>query len=85
MSVHVAKPEHEVAYQDVCQLVSKHANELSALELLAVAANMVGKLVALQDQRTTSIEMAMKVVSMNIEHGNLTVVEQLTNSAGGSA
>lgn len=85
MSVHLAKPEHEVAYQDLCQLVNKHADKLTALELLAVAANMLGKLIALQDQRKTSPEMAMKTVSANIEFGNRSVIEQLANSDGAPA
>lgn len=80
MSRHQAKPEHEVAYQDLCNLVRKHANKLTPLELLAVAANMVGKLVALQDQRVTSPGLAMKVVAENIEHGNQQVLEQLRQS-----
>lgn len=68
MSLHQAKPEYEVAYQDLCALVNKHADCLSALELLAVAANMLGKLVALQDQRKVTPSMAMEVVAQNIEH-----------------
>lgn len=82
MSLHQAKPEHEVAYQDLCRLVRKHAHKLSALELLAVAANMLGKLVALQDQRTITPAKAMEVVAQNIEHGNLQVLEQLAQSKG---
>jgi len=82
MSIHKAKAEHEVAYQDLCALVSKHAHKLSSLELLAVAANMLGKLIAMQDQRTVTREMAMDVVTQNIEHGNQDVVRQLTRSQG---
>lgn len=85
MKMHLANPDHEVAYQDLCQLVNKHAGKLTALELLAVAANMVGKIVAMQDQRTTTLEMAMEVVSANIEQGNRSVFEQLANSRGGTA
>jgi hypothetical protein len=33
MSMHIAKPEHEVAYQELCQLVNKHGGKLTALEL----------------------------------------------------
>lgn len=85
MTVHIAKPEHEVAYQDLCKLIDKHASKLTALELLAVAANMLGKLVALQDQRKTTPEMAMKVVSINMEHGNQTIVAQLAGPTKGTA
>ena len=82
MSVHQAKPEHEVAYQDLCALVNKHADKLSAIELLAVASNMLGKLVAMQDQRTVSPAMAMEVVARNVESGNQPVLAQLSQSRG---
>lgn len=85
MSLHLAKPEHEVAYQDMCRLVNKHAKTLTSSELLAVAANMLGKLVALQDQRTMSPSMAMEIVAQNIEHGNKQVLEQLSAQIKGRA
>lgn len=80
----ITKPEHEVAYQDLTELMRKHADKLSSIELLAVGANMVGKLIALQDQRSVTPAMALKVVSMNIEAGNAQVLEQLSASQGRS-
>jgi len=77
-----ATPEHEIAYQDVCALVKKHAGNLTAQEVLAVAANMVGKLVALQDQRTTSTDKAMEIVRSNIEYGNQQVILEIEQSRG---
>jgi uncharacterized protein YejL (UPF0352 family) len=87
MSLYRAKPQHEVAYQELAALLKKHADAggLSGLEILAVAANMVGKMVALQDQRLVSPKLAMEVVAQNIEHGNRQVLEQLEQSAGGLA
>lgn len=82
MSLHLAKPEHEIAYQDICALVSKHADRLTSAELLAVAANMLGKLVAMQDQRIMTPAVAMQIVAQNIEQGNKQVVDQLAQSAG---
>lgn len=82
MSVRLASPAHEVAYQDLCALVNKHAARLTPLELLAVAANMLGKLVALQDQRVTTSAMAMEVVAMNIEHGNQQALAQIADAKG---
>jgi Asp-tRNA(Asn)/Glu-tRNA(Gln) amidotransferase B subunit len=82
MSLHLAKPEHEAAYQDLCQLVNRHASKLTSLELLAVAANMLGKLIALQDQRTISPSQAMEIVAQNIEHGNKQVLDELGKSRG---
>jgi hypothetical protein len=82
MSLKPTAPEHEVAYQDIHALVSKHADKLSALELLAIAANMLGKLVAMQDQRTVTPAMAMEVVARNIEHGNKQVLDPIMQSKG---
>lgn len=82
MTVHIAKPEHEVVYQELTKLISKHADKLTPLEILAVGANMLGKLVALQDQRVTTAAQAMAVVAANIEGGNMQVLEQLMSSKG---
>lgn len=79
----LAKPEHEVAYQDLAELLAKHADKLSKLELLAVAANMVGKLIALQDQRYVSGVKAMSVVTRNLELGNKQVIDELNAAAKG--
>lgn len=81
-NLHKAKPEHEVAYQDIVALCSKHAAVLSKMEVLAIAANMVGKLIALQDQRKVTPDQAMKVVFENIEYGNETVICELSESKG---
>lgn len=82
MSMRLAKPEHEVAYQDVCELLRKHAGKLTAAEVLAVAANLVGKLIAMQDQRAMSRIEAIELVRENIEFGNQTVIDQLDNPQG---
>lgn len=79
-----AKPEHEIAYQDLCQFVNRHADKVSALELLAIASNMLGKLVALQDQRKVTPAQAMKVVAHNIELGNRQVLDELMKTKGGA-
>ena len=77
-----ALPEHEVAYLDICSLVNRHADKLDAAQLLAVAANMVGKLVAMQDQRKYTPQMAMAIVADNIAHGNAAMVAELHKSKG---
>jgi hypothetical protein len=78
----LTRPEHEVAYQDLVKLVSKHADKLSALELLAVASNMIGKLIAMQDQRTVTRDKALDVMIKNLELGNVQVLDQLKESKG---
>lgn len=82
MSLRIAKPEHEVAYQDLCALINKHADKMSPIELLAVASNMLGKLLAMQDQRVTTVDLAKETMVRNIEHGNRQAVEQLMKSDG---
>lgn len=82
MTVRIARPEHEVLFQDMVDLLRRHADQMSSEEMLAVGANMIGKLIALQDQRTMTRERALKILIANIEAGNEQVVEQLTKSEG---
>lgn len=82
MSLQLAKPEHEVVYQELVDLVKRHAGKLSAIEMLAVAANMLGKMIAMQDQRSVTPATAMKIVADNIEHGNKMVLDKLSKSDG---
>lgn len=78
------KPEHAVAYGDLCALLNKHADKVTALELLAIGANMLGKLLALQDQRTLTPAQGLQVVAENIECGNREMLQQLMASQGGA-
>jgi len=82
MNYVTSKPEHEAAYQDVCALLAKHKDKLTAIEMLAIAANLVGKLVAMQDRQTVTTDDAMLVVSRNIEHGNQQAIAAMTDTAG---
>ena len=82
MTIVTPKPEHQVAYEDLCALVNKHADKVSAEELLAIAANMVGKLIAFQDQCTMSQERAMKTVTENMARGNEEAFEAISKSEG---
>ena len=77
-----ANPAHQVAYDDLADLLRKHAGEVSAIELLAIAANMLGKMVALQDQRIITPAMAMETVARNIEIGNQQALAQLMTPKG---
>lgn len=80
--IHQAKPTHEVAYQEIVALVNRHADQMTPMEILAIAANMLGKLLAVQDQRRITPAEAMEVVARNIEEGNAQMVAQLTNTKG---
>ncbi len=80
--LHTASPEHEIAYQDLVALVRKHAGHLTSIEMLAIASNMLGKLVAMQDQRTITPAMCMEIVAQNVEEGNRQAVAEIQQSRG---
>jgi hypothetical protein len=84
MSIVIPKPEHEVVYKELSALVSKHAHEVDALVVLAIAANMVGKLIAMQDQRKHTTDKIMHMVGQNIEMGNQQVLAELMGEAKGN-
>ena len=66
-------------------VMQQHGAELQAEELLAVAAHLVGQLIAMQDQRTMSPAVAMQLVGQNIERGNLEAIDNLLLQTGGHA
>lgn len=82
MGTILSKPEHEVAYQDLIALMRKHSDGMTPLELLAVGANLLGKLVAMQDQRVTTGAQAMEIVAQNIELGNRQAVAEVAQTKG---
>lgn len=70
-------PEHEVAFADILALLSKHAENISSLEMLALASNVVGKLLAMQDQRTMTPQAGLELIMRNIEVGNQQAIAEL--------
>jgi hypothetical protein len=84
---HIAGPEHEVAYQELVALIQRLTvqHNLSSVDLLAVAANMLGKIVALQDQRAMTPDQAMDIVIANLQIGNDQAIKNLALKVAGSA
>jgi len=76
MKLTMTKPEHEASYQDIIALLKRHP-DLTPYQMLAVASNLVGKLSAMQDQRTVSNEDVMATVQDNIEYGNKQILDKL--------
>lgn len=85
LNLRAPRPEHQVAFQDICSLLGRHADKMTSAEVLAIAANMVGKLIAMQDQRRMTPKQAMEIVARNIEEGNRQALEHLRDDAAGSA
>lgn len=46
---------HEAVYQDFLDCLKRHAATLPAEEILALVSNVVGKIIAMQDQRTMNL------------------------------
>ena len=82
MSIRIAKPEHEVLYQELAKLIGRHADKMTSEEVLAVGANMLGKLLAYQDQRSMTRERAMEIIIQHIELGNQQAIAEVMNSRG---
>jgi hypothetical protein len=62
--------QHSEFHNDLSALFQKHFALLPAPDLLAVASQVVGKLVAFQDARTMTEHQALTIVSANISEGN---------------
>lgn len=58
---------------------------LTPIEMLALTAQLVGNLIAYQDQRELTAEDAMGLVSANIVEGNEIAIRSLTEKFGGRA
>lgn len=85
-SVRKASPLHEEAYQDFCVLLKKYeARGVTGVDMLALASNVVGKLIALLDQTRYTEEEAMEIVCSNLEAGNQQILDELMNRTAGSA
>ena len=76
--------EHQALHGDLMAALRKH-EDLPALELLAVTANLVGKLIAMQDQRKYTMDALVAMVSRNIDQGNAEACAQVKGAAAGSA
>ena len=67
---------------DLKALIAKHGAGLTGPELLALSAQMVGNIIALQDQKTMTSDQAIMIVSKNMEIGNKVVLDQMANHIG---
>lgn len=77
-----ASPEMKAARDDVIKALRVHQDRLSAPEILAIVAHMVGQLIAFQDQNAVSKDDALAIVQENIVLGNTEALESLQNGTG---
>jgi menaquinone-dependent protoporphyrinogen IX oxidase len=78
--------EHHRLKADLDDVLKKYAEKMSSEEVLAVAAQIVGMVIAYQNQRTMTKSIAMEIVAMNIETGNRLALDTLRKApVGGTA
>ncbi|MCB1460817.1 MAG: hypothetical protein KDJ48_16425 [Nitratireductor sp.] len=70
---------------DLLDLLHKHSRDLPSDKMLAIAAYSVGQIIALQNQRTMTSDMAMDLVIANIQKGNQHALDEVANKTAGSA
>ena len=76
---------HRAFRDDAIVLLKKHAGNLDATEMLALAAHLVGQIIAMQDQRTVTRGMALEIVGQNIEVGNAEALAEVSGNSLGTA
>ncbi len=85
MKSHEPEAQHTAFRNALLAALAQHGRDLEAEELLAITSHLVGQLIALQDQRTTTPDMAMAIVIANIQEGNRSAIEPLLMQTGGQA
>lgn len=79
MQMHPSQ-QHQDFHKDALDLLRKHTGHLPAIHMLAVASQMLGQIMAHQDQRNLTVEQAWEIIGKNIEAGNQMAVDQLANA-----
>ncbi len=69
-------------HADIAALIKRHLKPDTPERALAVAAQVVGQIIAMQDQRTMTHEMIWRIVGANIEEGNAAVFASLQDTKG---
>ena len=74
---------HKDFKSDMDALLAKHGDKLTDAEILGVMSQMVGMIIALQDQRKMTPAQAMEIVAANIQVGNAIVINNLRDAPAG--
>lgn len=74
---HAPQAQHDALRIDLLQLVGKYADQMDREEMLAVAAHIVGQIVAVQDPTSMTHADAFELIAKNIEMGNKSMADSL--------
>lgn len=67
---------------DIAALIKRHLTPDTSERVLAIASQVVGQVLALQDQRTMTKKMAFDVILSNIELGNQSALASIHETKG---
>ena len=81
MKTYQPTPESAALGNDLL-LVLRHHSSLTAEQMLAITSQLVGMLVAMQDQRKYSTAALLEMVGENIEIGNAAATAWITVTEG---
>src|SRR5260370_34153109 len=74
----VVKYKHGALYVELCELLAKHHPDVSSDPMMSIAANLDGKLIAMQDPRVITPQAAMLIVVEDLRIGNREILDQLS-------
>jgi hypothetical protein len=73
-------PVHVNLYHELLDVLRKYLANASAEEVLAVTANLTGKVMAMQNSQKFTSEQIMEIVVRNIRIGNQEMVDALLSA-----
>jgi hypothetical protein len=77
-------PDHQAAREAMVAALIAY-DHLTPDEMLAIAAQVVGTLIAMQDQRSMSADDAMTIVTANLVEGNASAIRNFLGKPEGRA
>lgn len=71
--------------KDMQAVIEKHKHILNPADMLALAAHLVGWLMALQDEQHVSEQAAMEMIAKNMQIGNIAARKHMNSKNMGAA
>lgn len=74
-------PEHDRLKLDICAVMSRY-DHIDSMETMAILSQIVGALIAVQDEEAVNPQEVIKYVLKNIEIGNASAVQVMITAQG---
>lgn len=76
---------HVACMVELKEVLKKYGGDMTAEEILALCSQLVGNVLALQDQTKWTASMLMKIIARNIEVGNAVAIASIMGEPQGEA